>query len=154
MTAPTRKPSLCLSLCRGALVSTNLPLFLSLLLVSAPYSHAQTTETRSSQADSLATHYEAAQRAQSTGDTARAEQEYELFLSQALQRLASRRAASGASRQAVDLLHDALELTPNDAALRLDYAKACRRVGDLPQAKTAAENVLTLEPKMRERKLS
>ena len=41
---------------------------------------------------------------------------------------------------------EAIELEPNDINLRLDYAGACRASGDLPKAKSAAENVMSLEP--------
>ena len=108
---------------------------------------AQSTDGHNSPEDSMRMHYEAAQQAQSAGDLAKAEIEYKRFLSEAMQRLASRRAAAGALQESIPLLEEGLELTPNDTILRLDYAKACRSSGRLAKAKTAAENVLTLEPR-------
>jgi tetratricopeptide (TPR) repeat protein len=97
--------------------------------------------------DSMASSFAAAQKAQANGNQAVAEQGYKLFLAEALRRLAVRRGTSGDLSNSIELLKEALELTPNDAVLRLDYAKACRESGDLKAAKAAAENVLTLEPR-------
>lgn len=97
--------------------------------------------------DAMSAPYAAAQKAQSLGDLTKAELEYKRFLSEALRRLARRRASAGDLTKAITLLDAALELTPNDADLRLEFAKACRSSGDLPKAKVAAENVLTLEPR-------
>jgi tetratricopeptide (TPR) repeat protein len=97
--------------------------------------------------ESMAEHYKAAQQAQSNGDLARAAQEYRRFLSEALDRLASRRAASGDLHQSIDLLSEALLITPDDTVVRLEYASACRTSGDLAGAKAAAERVLNFDPK-------
>jgi tetratricopeptide (TPR) repeat protein len=97
--------------------------------------------------DTMAAHYAAAQNAQSAKDFPRAVVEYKTFLSDALRRLASRRAASGDLKGATSILEEALDLTPNDTKLRLDFAKACRSAGDLSKARAAAENVLILEPR-------
>jgi Flp pilus assembly protein TadD len=97
--------------------------------------------------DTMGAHYDAAQKAQVSGDLAQSEVEYEKFIADALRRLAGRDAAGGDLKTAIVLLEEALELTPNVTDLRLDYAKAFSASGDLASAKDAAEDVLTLEPK-------
>ncbi len=70
-----------------------------------------------------------------------------LFISDALRRLASRRAVAGELPKSAALLEEAIELEPNDVDLRLDYAGACRAAGDLSKAKSAAENAPSSEPR-------
>ena len=108
---------------------------------------AQTPRDDAASKDTMGEHYAAAQKALTAKDVAKAETEYKRFISDALRRLASRRAAAGELPKSAALLEEVLELEPDDINLRLDYAGACRGSGDLPKAKSAAENVLSLEPK-------
>ena len=119
-------------------------LLISLLIAAAV--DAQITKEKDAPSDVIGQHYELAQKAQAAGDLVQASAEYRAFVSEALRRLASRYAAGGDLEKSVALLEQALDLTPNDSALRLDYAKACRELHDLAKAKAAAENVLMLEP--------
>ncbi len=106
-----------------------------------------TISGRSTSDDTMGEHYEAAQKALAAGDVAQAGVEYKRFISEALRRLARRRAAGGDLGKSIELLEEGLELTPNDIDLQLDYAGACRSSGNLAKAKAAAQNALTLEPK-------
>jgi len=95
----------------------------------------------------MADHYEAAQKALTVKDTFQAETEYKKFISLALRRLASPRAASGDFPRAISLLGEAIAITPNDLDLTLDYVGACRNAGEFLKAKNAAEKALASHPK-------
>lgn len=107
---------------------------------------AQTTKDAAAN-DAMGKHYAAAQKALAAKDVAAAQTEYKRFISDALRRLASRRAVAGELPRSAALLEEAIELEPDDVDLRLDYAGACRASGDLSKAKTAAESALSLEPR-------
>lgn len=119
-------------------------LFWTLTCLSAG---AQTPRDDAAAKDTMGEQLAAAQKALAAKDVAAAETEYKRFISDALRRLASHRAAAGELPKSVALLEEALELEPDDINLRLDYAGACRASGDLPKAKAAAVNVLSFEPK-------
>ena len=104
---------------------------------------AQTPRDDAASKDTMGEHYAAAQKALTAKDVAKAETEYKRFISDALRRLASRRAVAGELPKSTALLEEAIELEPDDINLRLDYAGACRASGDLPKAKSAAENALS-----------
>ncbi len=53
----------------------------------------------------------------------------------------------GAPQEAVTLLRQALDLEPRAAGLWLNYATALRESGDLPGARVAVDEALTLEPR-------
>lgn len=108
---------------------------------------AQTARDNAAAKDAMGEHYAAAEKALTAKDIASAETEYKKFISDALRRLASRRAVAGELPKSAALLEEALELEPNNVDLRLDYAGACRASGDLSKAKTAAESALSLEPR-------
>jgi tetratricopeptide (TPR) repeat protein len=107
---------------------------------------AQTAPDNAAAKDAMGEHYASAQKALTAKDIAAAETEYTKFISDALRRLAGRRAVAGELPKSAALLEEALELEPNNVDLRLDYAGACRASGDLSKAKTAAESALSLEP--------
>jgi tetratricopeptide (TPR) repeat protein len=87
---------------------------------------------------SLLEHYELAQRAQTAGDLRHAEFEYQLFLADALHRLANGRANARDFVQALPWFEEALRLAPHDRTLCLDYGGATLASGDLLQAKRLA----------------
>ena len=97
--------------------------------------------------DSLRQHYSAAQNAQAAGNSGQAAVEYKAFLAELLQHLANRRAQSGDVSKAEGFLKQALPLQPHDVSLRLDYAEACRALGDLENAQGAAETAVREEPR-------
>jgi len=72
--------------------------------------------------EAMGEHYKTAQKALAESDFARAEQEYKQFISEALQRLASRRATGGDLKRSAALLEEALQLAPEDVHLRLNFA--------------------------------
>jgi len=103
--------------------------------------------TQSSVRDSeLQKHYEAAQSTQSAGDLDQAAVEYKAFLSEALHRIADRRAQAGDFTKACEFFEQALALAPNDANLLLDYAEAQRAANNLVKAQAAAESTLQTDP--------
>ena len=114
------------------------------VLVSHDLLAKQNTNVTAS--DPVQQHYSAAQDAQAAGDMQQAIGEYTMFLSQVLQRLANHRANARDFGEAFSFFEQALMLAPNDTALRLDYAQACRAARDLPRAKGAAEEALAKEP--------
>ncbi|MBZ5664782.1 MAG: tetratricopeptide repeat protein [Acidobacteriia bacterium] len=96
--------------------------------------------------DTLKNHYDAALNAQSAGDLEQAVLEYRAFLSEALHRLADRRARAGDFAEASKFLEQTLPLAPDDSNLRLDYAETFRGANDLVNAQTAAETALQADP--------
>lgn len=108
---------------------------------------AQTTQPASADQDLLRQHYDAAQSAQSVGHLQQAALEYKAFLTEALHRLGDRRSRSGDFEKAAAFFRQALLLAPNDSALLLDYAEACRSAGDLVNAESAAQSVVQSNPK-------
>lgn len=97
--------------------------------------------------DSLRQHYSAAQNAHAAGNLGQAAIEYKAFLAEILQRLANRRAQTGDVSKAAEFLKQALPLAPHDVSLRLDYAEACRSLGDLEDAQATAEGAVREEPR-------
>jgi tetratricopeptide (TPR) repeat protein len=73
---------------------------------------------------SLQDHYDAAEAMQEKGNLAQATFQYKLFLADALHRIANGRAQIGRYSEAVPLFDESLTLTPNNAALIMDYAEA------------------------------
>jgi tetratricopeptide (TPR) repeat protein len=93
--------------------------------------------------------YDAAQRAQSSGDLARATQEYQSFLVGSLRRLAEGHVQIGDYPGAAKLFEEALalgEAAGNDE-LRLRFAEAALEARDTARAKALAEAVLVNNPK-------
>jgi len=94
----------------------------------------------------LQRHYQSAQNFQAAGKLQAAAVEYRLFLGDALHRLALGRSNLGDFQKALPTFDAALNLVPSDVDLRLDYAEACRRAGDLQKAKSLAQDAVEAEP--------
>src|ERR1700722_8338941 len=102
---------------------------------------------RDSAANSLLEHYDLAHGAQKAGDPQHARFEYEMFLAEALHRLANGRANAKDFAQALSWYADAIHLKPHDAALCLDYASAALASGDLIVAKRVARLAVEDNPR-------
>lgn len=122
---------------------------LAALLVFAvvPVRGHQATAAVSSAPEALRTHYDAAQNAQAAGQLALAAAEYRLFLAEALHRLANGHADAKDFPRAMPLFVEALDFSPNDASLRLDYAEASLSVKNASQARTLAQLAVDGDPK-------
>jgi tetratricopeptide (TPR) repeat protein len=96
---------------------------------------------------SLLEHYELAQDAQTAANLQRANFEYELFLADALHRLATGRANAKDFAPAFAWFEEALRLAPHDATLCLDYAGAALASGDVPKAKQLAHLAVDAAPR-------
>lgn len=90
--------------------------------------------------------YQEAQNYQASGKLQAAAVEYRLFVAEALHRVALGRSNIGEVAKALPLLQEAQSLVPSDVDLRVDYAEACRRAGDLQKAKSLAQDALAAEP--------
>lgn len=104
------------------------------------------TAKRTAARDKLQRDYQAAQNFQAARNLDAAAGEYRVFLGEALHRLALGRANIGDLQKALPLFAEALSLVPSDVDTRVDYAEACRRAGDLPTAKSLAQEALQAEP--------
>ena len=93
--------------------------------------------------------YDAAQRAQSSGDLKRATQEYKSFLVDSLRRLAEAHVQIGDYPGAAKLFEEALALGESDGndELRLSFAEAALEARDTARSKALAEAVLANDPK-------
>jgi tetratricopeptide (TPR) repeat protein len=111
---------------------------------------AQTAEGGSTQAtkteSALQKDYRDAQRYQAAGKLEAAAVEYRLFVAEALHRIALGRSNIGDLAKALPLFEEAQNLVPSEVDLRVDYAEACRRAGDLEKAKSLAQGALDAEP--------
>ena len=96
---------------------------------------------------SMQEHYRSAVQLQASGDVARAKVQYQAFLAEALDRIASDRAQAGEYAKAVPLFEQALVCDPQDNTLRAHYAEASLLAGDLSKAKHFAQQVTASEPK-------
>jgi len=105
------------------------------------------TAKRAVATDKLQRDYQAAQSFQAARNLDAAAGEYRVFLGEALHRLALGRANVGDLPQALPLFAEALDLIPSDVDIRADYAEACRRAGDLQQAKSLAQEAVQAEPR-------
>ncbi len=111
--------------------------------VSAAGQSAVGGHTRQS---SLQVHFDAASAFQAKGDLNQALVEYELFLADALHRVANGRAETGEYPEAAPAFDEALVLDPNNAALKTDYAGAALEAHDLLTAQRIAEQLLASFP--------
>jgi tetratricopeptide (TPR) repeat protein len=91
--------------------------------------------------DPLKQHYEAASRFARAGDHEQASEEYRVFLSEALHRVANGRADAGEFHSAEPLFEEGVALAPNDHNLKFDYAKASLDNDNLPKAKQLVEEL-------------
>jgi tetratricopeptide (TPR) repeat protein len=119
----------------------------AILLVSAAAVSGQSASPSHSSESPLQQHYDAAQALQANGDLTQAATEYELFLAEALHRVANGRAQVGEYSEAVPLFDEALTLAPNDSALEIDYAEAALDAHDLPKAQHLAQGLIDSSPK-------
>lgn len=90
--------------------------------------------------------YSAAESLLSRGDLATAEFQFKLFLSDALHLIANARAEAGRYPEAAPLFEKALALTPNHAAIKLDYAGSALDARDLPTARQLAQSLINAVP--------
>ena len=119
----------------------------AVLLLCAVAVSAQGVSKARSVESPLQQHYSAAETLQGQGDLAQAAFEYKLFLAEALHRIANGRAQVGEYPEAVPLFDEALTLTPNHAALTMDYAKAALDAHDLIKAQHLAQELINASPK-------
>jgi len=96
--------------------------------------------------EAMRRHYDAAFRLQSQGRTAEADAEHKLFLAAALERVADARANIGEYGQAAPAYEEAIQLSPRDVALHIEYADAALDAEDPVKAKLLAEEALALLP--------
>ncbi|MHB8302078.1 MAG: tetratricopeptide repeat protein [Acidobacteriaceae bacterium] len=115
-------------------------------LCVAPVLHGQST-AQPADGPSMQQHYDDAVRLQSSGDLAQADGQYRLFLSEALDRIASDRAHAGEYAKAVPLFDEALQMSPHDLTLESDYAEALLVSGHLQKAKQMALEAVQAYPK-------
>jgi tetratricopeptide (TPR) repeat protein len=87
-------------------------------------------------------HYDTAFRLQSAGNVSQANAEYKLFLSMALHRIANGKAHLGQYALAAPLYERALEFTPDDHGLQMDYIGAALDASDWKKAKGLAASML------------
>ena len=91
--------------------------------------------------DPLQQHYDAASKFLQASNPERAATEYKAFLAEALHRIANGKADAGQFNAAGSLFEESLALSPDDADLKLDYARACFDADQLVKAKSLAEPV-------------
>lgn len=94
----------------------------------------------------LKEHFDAASAFQAKGDLNQAFVEYELFLADALHRVANGRAETGQYPESVPAFDEALVFDPNNAALKMDYAEAALSAHDLLKAQRIAQQLLASVP--------
>ena len=130
------RPALCLS----AITLATLPAFSQL---------TNKNSANPAEPDELTRHYQAARTFEVAGDQDRAAVEYRAFLGQALRQLANFRANQGNYQDASRLFEEAVALTSDSAALRLDYGSFLLLSDDSAKARTQLEKAVELEPKNR-----
>src|ERR1700722_20969683 len=119
----------------------------AILLISSAAISGQSASTARSAESPLQQHYDAAEASQAKGDLARAATEYKLFLAEALHRVANGRAQVGEYSEATPLFDEALMFTPDNSALKMDYAEAALDAHDLPKAQHLAQELIDSSPK-------
>ncbi len=117
------------------------------LLACVASAYGQNAPNARPKESSLQQHYNAAETLQGKGDLAQAASEYNLFLAEALHRIANGRATVGRYPEAAPLFDQALTLTPNDAAIEMDYAEAALDAHDFPKAQHLAQNLINASSK-------
>lgn len=91
---------------------------------------------------SLQALYTAALHDQKAGDLDQAAEQYRDFLAAALDELANGRSWAGDYAKASSLFEQALALAPASPVLRIDYARAALRAGDLKQSEALTRSLL------------
>jgi tetratricopeptide (TPR) repeat protein len=97
--------------------------------------HPASNSSRSELQDS----YDAAQRFQQAGKTTEAEQQYRLFLADALAETAIAYTRAGSYSKAAPLFDESLGLKPDSPGTRIEYANAALMLGDFSHAQTLAQ---------------
>jgi tetratricopeptide (TPR) repeat protein len=115
-----------------------------LLLASCPSGSSQSTEMPRAQQPSLQGQYQAAETSLEKRNLEQAKIQFELFLADALHRVANGRAQAGKYPEAVALYEQALAFAPSDSALTMDYATAALDARDFPKTRRLAEQALAL----------
>jgi tetratricopeptide (TPR) repeat protein len=115
-------------------------------LIAGPFVLSQEAISVPTPASVLQSHYDAAQTFQEHGDLAQASLQYELFIANALDRLAVTRSSIGDYAKSSALFDEALRLAPNNNSIQIDYAEAALASGDLPHARLLAERVVAADP--------
>jgi tetratricopeptide (TPR) repeat protein len=107
------------------------------------------------QTGELQQQYDAAQRAQSSGNMLQAARNYQSFLAGTLRRLAEAQAQIGDFPAAAKLFEEALAVSPPDSTggLRIAFADAALVARDIPKARSLAQAVLVDNPKSAEARL-
>ena len=130
----------------------SLRVFATLLLASLYFMwdshpiHAQNISNAQPAAMSMQHHYNAAEQYQSENEFEQAKIQYQLFLAEALRKIASNRVHLGKYEEATPLFDAALKITPNDPELLMDYAQAAFAVNDNARAKTLAQEAIHAYP--------
>jgi tetratricopeptide (TPR) repeat protein len=119
----------------------------AILLLSANTVSGQGASAARTAECPLQQHYDAAEALQAKGDLAQAATEYKLFLAEALHRVANGRAQVGEYSEATPLFDEALMFTPDNSALKMDYAEAALDAHDLPKAQHLAQELIDSSPK-------
>jgi len=109
--------------------------------------YGNNTLTTRSSVMSMQQHYDAAEHFQGDNDLEQAAFQYQLFLSDALRVIADNRAHIGEYKESVTLFDNALKLTPNDAALQMDYAEAALAAKDFAKTQILAREAINSYPK-------
>jgi tetratricopeptide (TPR) repeat protein len=132
------------------LIQSKLPLvagMAAILLMPVSSALSQNASKPRSEEPSLQDHYNAAETLLGQGNLEQAELQYQLFLADALHQIANGRAHVGRYPEAVPLFDEALTLSPNDAALGMDYAEAALAAHDLPKAQHLTLKLIDSSPK-------
>ena len=119
--------------------------FLCFLCDCQPF-RAQIISRAQPAAMSMQQHYDAAEQYQSENEFERAKIEYQMFLSEALRKIASNRVHLGKYEEATPLFDAALKITPSDPELLMDYAQAAFAVNDYARSITLAQKAIRAYP--------
>ncbi|MGH9734895.1 MAG: tetratricopeptide repeat protein [Candidatus Acidiferrales bacterium] len=117
-----------------------------LAIVLAAGSQAWGQRARGGAQNALQRDYQQAQSYQAAGKLQAAAVEYRLFVGEALHRIALGQSNVGNVAKVLPLFAEAQSLVPSDIDLRVDYAEACRRAGDIQKAKSLAQDAVNAEP--------
>ena len=117
-----------------------------LLLAAGSVSNAQEAAPAGQPADDPFAHYAAAGRHLAAGEETPASAEFRTFLNLVLHQLASATASTGHYEKAEPLFMEAIELSPDDAPLRMDYSRMLFSAAKFVPAKEQAEKAVALQP--------
>jgi len=115
-------------------------------LMAGPFVLSQEATGGQSPASVLQAHYDAAQTFQEHGDLTQASLQYELFLANAVDRLAVTRSSIRDYARSSTLFNEALLLAPNNHDIQLDSAEEALASRDFARAKLLAEKAAAARP--------